>query len=219
MYIVYGERAAKEAEASIASLKRWMPELPVLTVGDDWARTAYSIRPFAGKKFLWGRLIAGLHEMSPWERTLYVDVDTEFVASPEIAFRWLDRWDFILAETPERHLLSTMVEEPEMAYTRAMFGGAWWLAYHNGGAFFWKRNKRTERFFELWEREWLRFESWDPQVALLRALAHSEVNFLTLPYTWNCNDKAEARVIYHRYGSQAAQTYVRPPRGEVCGSA
>jgi hypothetical protein len=215
MYIVYGERAAREAEASITSLKRWMPGLPTLTLGDSWAERPCPAWPFTGAKFLWGRLIPHLYQASPWGRTLYLDADTEFVASPEIAFRWLDDWDFILAETPERHLLSTMVEEPEMAYTRMMFGGAWWLAYHNGGAFFWKRSERVGRFFDVWSEEWLRFQSWDPQVALLRALARSEVLFMTLPHTWNCKDRKWAKLFHHRYGSQDAQTYVRLPRERV----
>ena len=212
MYIVYGERAAEEAEDSVASLRRWLPDMPVLRIGDAGE---LPVSPFDGDKFLWGRLLPYLYGASPWERTMYLDADTEFLASPETLFDLLDNWDFVLAETPERHLLSRTIEEPEMEYTRAMFGGAWWLLYHNGGMFLWRRGEAVQRFFELWHEEWVRFGSWDPQAALLRALARSEMAFLTLPYTWNCNRREETRLIYHRYGSQAAQANIRLPRGDA----
>lgn len=212
IYLTWGERATKEAHQSIESLRCWAPDLLVLTLGDHRAdRPLDYLCPFDGQKFLWGRAIPFLYSESPFERTMYLDADTEFVASPELAFRWLDDWDFALVETPERTLESEMVEEPEMEYSRQMLG-ARGLLYHNGGMLLWRRNERVRLFFEIWHEEWIEFGSWDPQVALLRALARSRMAFLTLPYTWNCKDPDEAFLVYHRYGGQAAQTHVRPPQ-------
>lgn len=207
IYVVWGERAAKQADRSIASARRWMPELPVLTLGDNsCGKVLDCLSPFDGKKFLWGRHIPFLYYESPFRLTLYVDADTEFVASPEIGFRWLDDWDFALAETPDRSLASKMVEEPEMEHSRKFLGTPD-ILYHNGGAFFWRRCNAVEGFFDLWHEEWLRFQSWDPQVALLRALARSDMVFLTLPHVWNCNRGHEAMFLHHPYGSHSAQTF------------
>jgi len=233
--MVWGENAMSEAMKSIVSLWREAKDIPILLLGDAKACEAFTfegietreidIDPFRevacrasrpdAVEFVHAKLFRMLYGLSTFDKTLYLDADTEFMASPEILFRLLDRWDFVLAETPDRCLLSRMVEEPEMEYTRVMFGGAWWLLYHNGGMFAWRRNQVVKRFFELWYEEWARFGSWDPQVALLRGLARSEMAFLTLPYTWNCNRREETRLVYHRYGSQAAQANIRPPRGEA----
>lgn len=207
IYVVWGQRAAEQAKRSIASARRWMPGLPALTLGDNKAGKVMAyLSPFESKKFLWGRHIPFLYHESPFRQTLYIDSDTEFVASPEAGFRWLDDWDFVLAETPDRSLASKMVEKPEMEYSR-QFLGVPDILYHNGGAFLWSRNRHVETFFDLWHEEWLRFQSWDPQVALLRALARSDMVFLTLPHTWNCKTRQEATFIYHPYGSHSAQTF------------
>jgi len=175
--------------------------MPVLVLGPD--RVSY-ISPYDRRKFLWGRLIPCLWWERAFEQAMYVDADTEFVASPNKLFDWLENWDFVLAETPERSLASKMVEEPEMAYSRQVLGSPD-ILYHNGGMFAWRRSKKVQEFFALWETEWLRFQSWDPQVALLRALARSKMTFLTLPYTWNCKEREETVLVYHQYGSHAAQ--------------
>ena len=224
MYMAWGANAVAEAMGSIESLRRHDLEIPVLVLGD--ARTREKLvgaqnvqveivgidpfrKPLTYKgtedkvEFLAGRLIETLYEISPWDRTLYLDVDTEFLAPPRQMLRFLDRWDFAVAETPNRALNSYMGDRREFAWSGLWLGDRS-LLYHNAGVLAWRRKESVGALFRLWAEEWVRFENWDPQVALLRALARSEVQFLTLPWTWNCAEREEAYFVYHRYGLQNA---------------
>jgi len=92
--------------------------------------------------------------------------------------------------------------------------GARALLYHNSGMLFWKRGRRVKRLFELWREEWLRFQGWDEQMALLRALARSDAIFLTVPFTWNTNFPSQAKLLFHDFGQRTAWKFKRR-RGRV----
>lgn len=221
--MAWGHNAMVEATKSIISLWRHTREYPVLMLGDADACEAFDgdgvqtqlveVDPFrkVGRsvsrpdavEFLHGRLFPLLFELSPFDETLYLDADTEFVAPPGQVFDFLDRWDFVLAETLQRTVNAYMGDKKEFKWTR------WWLGdgdilYHNAGVFWWRRNSKVEELFRLWGEEWQRFENWDSQVALLRALARSQVLFLTLPHVWNCYTRDQAFFLHHRFGSKSA---------------
>lgn len=224
IYMAWGKKAAKEAAGSIQSLWTKAPEMQVKVVGDadcleipkivgeseNLEVVFFELDPFRGAEFLAGRVKPLLYNCTPlfngkpWDRTLYVDADTRFRASPEAGFALLDRWDFLVAETGQRTIMQHMVGVREAHYTRAMFGEAQQLLYHNSGMLFWRRNKRVERLFELWSEEWLRFEGWDEQMPLLRAIARSDTLVLTLPYTWNTNFPSQAAMVFHEFGKRVA---------------
>jgi hypothetical protein len=66
----------------------------------------------------------------------------------------------------------------------------------NTGVLFFAKTFRTQRFFEFWRSEWLRFKSWD-QGAFLRALRQSPVTIWLLGLPFN---SAKGEVVEHLFG-------------------
>lgn len=220
MYMAWGDNAIRQADESMKSLWRFEKEMPVLVLGDHQAETYFlnnskvnfvrvDIDPFdrrarKGFKFLAGRIKPLMAKISPFEKTLYVDADTKFKRSPQPGFDVLDRWDAALAETETRDLSGGVAGNIECRKTAEEIGTPY-ILYHNSGMIFWRRNEKTMALFDLWSEEWLRYQGWDEQVALLRALLKSEVLFLTLPYTWNCYHKKDAYLVHHWFGGGQAR--------------
>jgi len=221
--MAWGKNAMREATKSIISLRREDKNIPILLLGDAEACKAFAIEgietrevdvnPFRKVRrskrrpdaieFVHARLFRLLYDLSPFDETLYLDVDTEFITPPDLAFSFLQDWDFVLAETMQRTVNAYKGDKKEFAWTR------WWIGdgnilYHNAGVFLWRRNEKVRELFRLWFEEWERFENWDSQVALLRALARSDVLFLTLPHTWNCYYYEQAFLLWHGFGSKRA---------------
>jgi hypothetical protein len=236
VYMCWGQNATQQAEQSMKSLWAHAPMVPVLVVGDAEACAYYATRrgvtavhcevdPFEppdgvtrkdGFKFLAGRIKPLLAGISPWERTLYVDADSAFCASPQYGFDLLSKWDFVVAESPERSLADTIAGADEAHWSAAWLGTPH-ILYHNSGMLFWRKCQAVDDLMALWSEEWLRFGQWDEQVALLRALARSEVLYRTVPYTWNCKEQTEACLLYHWFGSWSARQFSGRRRGRMPG--
>lgn len=221
IYMCWGTQAVSQAEQSMQALWKY-EKLPVAVVGDAEAGKYFSskesvtfipveVDPFdanghTGHQFMAGRIKPLLAKLSPFDQTLYVDADTVFKSSPLCGFAMLDNgWDLVVAETQTRSLADPIAGASEAKWT------AGWLKtedllYHNSGMIFWQRNERTDGAFDLWSEEWLRFQNWDEQVALLRALLRSEAVFRTVPYVWNCRDRREAFMLHHWFGTGHART-------------
>ena len=220
IYMAWGKNAIQQAQQSIGSLRRFLPNMPVMVIGDAESRKNFDhdptvefylcdVDPFdksqkKGFQFLAGMIKPMLYKISPFVRTLYVDADTYFQTSPIEGFRLLDKWDVALAETQTRTLAQGVAGKEECCATADELGSPL-LLYHNSGMIFFRKNKRTEKLFTLWAKEWQRYGGWDEQVALLRALLRSEAIFLTLPYTWNHPGLKECYFLTHWFGAGDAR--------------
>jgi hypothetical protein len=221
IYMCWGDPATREAEASMKSLWKHAAELSVMVVGDQAAVQHFkgrprvlthlcTVDPFANQTmtgFMAGRIKPLLASISPFERTLYVDAETEFKISPVIGFNLLDRWDFVIAEAELRSLATTFPTSHHEADKTAAWLKTPHILYHNSGMFFWRKSDAALKLFELWSEEWLKYKGWDEQVALLRALLRSDALFLNVPFTWNCRGPKGAFMLYHRFASRAARKY------------
>lgn len=221
IYMCWGDPATREAEASMRSLWKHAADMPVMVVGDKTAVRHFTnqprvlahlcgVDPFASQSmfgFMAGRIKPLLAGISPFERTLYVDAETEFKVSPAIGFNLLDKWDLVIAEAETRSLGTTFPSNHHEADKTASWLKTSHILYHNSGMIFWRKNVATSRLFDLWSEEWLKYKGWDEQVALLRALLRSDVLFLNVPFTWNCRGPQGAFMLYHRFASRAARKY------------
>ena len=229
IYIVFGEQARQAARQSIASLRTHC-DLPVLVIGDavegadEWmpwdGPHPYGQTP-QGIRFLAGMVKPSMYRISPFRRTLYVDADTQFVASPLLGFALLDRWEMTLsiAGDRKRWLGDSMFGDHERWETCELFDVGLWLPdvrgrrkgvghlpYYNSGLVFWKRCRPVQRVFEAWGEEWQRYGDWDEQLALQRAVFLNPLKFLLLPDTWNNREPQWAKVVLHWYGVGAARS-------------
>jgi hypothetical protein len=65
--------------------------------------------------------------------------------------------------------------------------------------------------FQEWHCQWLRYQQWDEQLALMRALHEYPVKYKALSVDWNHPHRHLAKIIFHNYGRGAARINVAPP--------
>ena len=217
IYIVYGRWAAHQAQASLESLVRH-GQWPVLIVGDKEGRALAKGRPdteylpLAGVQpfrddatFLAGLVKPRLPELCTWPKAVYVDADTTWVGSPAPLFELLDTWELLLTDTLNRTLRDNVLGEEIAEYTRQALYGARHLVYPNSGVLAWRKTPRVLAAMQRWQAEWELHRTWDEQLALWRAVLRAEVDYLLLPNIWNTCQKAQAVMLWHRYGTGAAR--------------
>ena len=233
IYIVFGENAHLAAKASIASLRLVNTDIPVVVVGDECAdalvelprttavrwqgKSPYDSTRQHNFQFRAGRVKPFLYGLSPFEKTLYVDADTEFQQDPAIGFALLDRYDFMVAKHSS-HNVGMLNNDPstERLTTIAEIGGNGDQPYPNSGVLFWRSCQATSQLFEAWSNEWLRFQEWDEQLALMRAMFKNPLRMLLLPEAWNGENKTEGKIIFHDFhGTQIARSNVEKTLPDV----
>lgn len=210
IYIAYGDKAVKQVKRNIVA-----QDYPVAVVSDQEVKGAQTIiyngdfygipmeGQHAGRRiFLPGRIKPHLYELSPFDKTLYLDLDTQVIKSPQPLFDLLDKWEFAgaVGQGWGGLIRNTQFSPVELEKTISLWGTGL-LHYINTGVLAWKKCDNTRRLFEQWGKEWGSFGGWDEQMALLRALYKVPVLYITLPTAWNSRMKKGA-YIYHPTGSE-----------------
>lgn len=224
LYMGFGQRAASEIRKSIASLRNVGLKIPVCVVGDTPVRGTQFIAwegesPFDASQrknfqFRAGRVKPFLYGLTPFERTLYIDADTEFMSDIMRGFELLNEYDMALAE--ELLTISQLYNKARAGWeinilerdaTIAELGGD--TQFLNSGVVFFRKCPPVAGLFEAWGRQWLRWQQWDEQLALMRALHECPVNYKALPVDWNHPHRQKAKIIFHNYGRAVARTNVK----------
>jgi hypothetical protein len=217
MYVAFGEKATQAVKKSIATLKRVGFSYPVLVVGDVPVPGCLFERwegesPFDATKkrnfqFRAGRIKPFLHDISPFDRTLYVDADVEFVEDIHQGFVALEKFDVVV--TQEYLTVGELynkfqagweinIQERNKTIEEGIHPGRQFI---NSGVVFFKKCKENSKLFKRWHSEWLRFQEWDEQLAFMRALHKTNSNYTEFPALWNDPHKHEDQtIIYHPYG-------------------
>jgi hypothetical protein len=121
VYVVFGKQAQMLCAKSLASLRKYNPDLPVVVVGDlpmyqyhvrriPWKKdtAAYNAKRSKRFRFESGIVKPALFDISPFDNTLYLDVDTEIRGDITQGFNFLDFGDFAIA--PHKHPLDSYVQ-------------------------------------------------------------------------------------------------------------
>src|SRR4030066_1283564 len=183
----FGQRAASESRKSMASLRNVGLKIPVCVVGDTPARGAQFIEwegesPFDGSQrknfqFRAGRVKPFLYGLTPFERTLYIDADTEFMSDILTGFEMLDVYDMALAggllsvgQLYNKPLAGWEINIMERDATIVERGGDPNTRFLNSGVVFFRKWDPVAPLFEAWGRQWLRGRERDEQLSLMRAL-------------------------------------------------
>lgn len=170
LLVAYGEKYLKEVEVCCPRIEAVWPDIPIHVVTGPEPTTP--------------RMLARLDAMydSPFDRTMYMDVDSWLVEPMPEVFELLDRFDVALTRCDYRQVYP--VDAPAS------------FPEYNGGLIVWRWCNKTDAFFKDWRRRFLRdhatrydekLVSWFPsQPSLREALYHSEVRIATLPseYHW-----------------------------------
>jgi hypothetical protein len=226
LYMGFGARAKAEILKSVASLKRIGLEIPVAVVGDQqvpgtqripWnGESPYDASQRTNFQFRAGRIKPHLCEITPFQRTLYIDADTEFMSDITAGFEFLSEVD--LAPTEELLSIGQLYNKPRAGWeiniverdaTIQELGGNPRQKFLNSGVLFFRKNAATLAFFEEWGRQWLRWHQWDEQLALMRAIHASEIRYRALSVDWNHPHRNQAKIIFHNYGRGGARSNVR----------
>jgi hypothetical protein len=231
LYMAWGEKAFEGVKRSIASLKRLGYSYPVAVISDfpnkpsaDEKPSKYTLiridkNPFDITKaknfqFRAGRVKPHLCDLSPFEFNLYIDADTQFLQPIHEAFTMLHDFDLIV--TDEKLALKDLYNKFRAAWelnieerdtTIIEIGGDEDQKFINSGVLFFRKNKKTSKLFNTWHNEWIRFQEWDEQLALMRAIhKHPEIKVAHLPVIWNSPHLTDDTVIFHNYGRGAVRT-------------
>lgn len=240
LYMAFGAKALKELQFSLASLRATRSTLPVSVVTNTPEAVGDELRPHLDNVIVWngqnpfdvekqknfqfraGKVKPFFYKVTPYDETLYVDCDVEFIACPDDSFGFLKNWDFVIAQ--ERLSLAQLYNArgarwyhdiAERDYTIEQFGARNGdFPFWNSGVFWWKKCKQVKELFDLWYEEWLVFEGWDEQKALMRAGNRSSARIFVLSEIWNYphrEDRREkyfeaARLILHEYGTGVARS-------------
>jgi hypothetical protein len=175
LYIVWGDEAAALAERSIASLRRFHPDLPVhvetLPANTD---------PVAGLARK-----AEMFALSPFETTAFLDADTVILGPLDHAFVQAERFG----------LACSICECPWARRFAGVSGDT--VEYNTGVLFF---THQANAVFTLWEElagtvdattRWqdaggvVRGMDFNDQASFALAIERSGLNPFVLPYNWN----------------------------------
>lgn len=189
--VAFGDPARECAARMIASVKKHLPEIPVMLCaaapigGED----LFVRQPDSDVGGRLAKLLA--YELTPpeWEAVLYLDADTEVVSGDVRLYFDLieDGWDFVICKDPMREDVAQLprhkYDAAEVDELEATLGTLHVLML-NGGVWCFARNERVAAFFARWQTEWKRFARRD-QGALLRALYADPLRLYVLGNEWN----------------------------------
>jgi len=202
LYVAYGDLAREACARSIATVREFMPQLPVAVVSDaplDGATLlAYPDADAGARTYK-----TQMYTLSPFVETLYLDADTECVTSPRAGFGLLKWMDVVLAQDDNHRLADCRwrAHDPhERAATLVEVGLGGDVKYYNSGVVFFRRSARAEALFTAWHQEWLRWGKHD-QLALARALARCPVRLAAMRAPWNTRKRERAAFVWHNHHS------------------
>jgi hypothetical protein len=192
IYVVaFGEPARECARLCIASVKRFLPEVPVMlcAAAPLGLEDLFVEQPDSDIGGRGAKLLA--YELTPpeWEAVLYLDADTEVVASDvQFYFELIeDGWEFVICKDPMREDVAQL---PRHKYAPAELVdletrlGSLHMLMLNGGVWAFARTEAVRAFFVRWQLEWEKHGQRD-QGALLRALYTEPLRMVVLGNEWN----------------------------------
>lgn len=218
IYMAFGEKAARAVAASMLSLRRVGLQIPVCVVGDtpvDGARfilwrgeSPFDPQQKRNFQFRAGRIKPFLYGLSPFDRTLYLDADTEFMADISAGFEALSEYDvaiaretITLAQLYNKKLAGWEINLQERDATISELNAGANVYFLNSGVLFFRKSPAVEAAMRRWHEAWMEWQQWDEQLAFMRAFHRTpEARVKLLEPEWNYPHRHSGIVIFHNYG-------------------
>lgn len=183
LYLVVGDDYVDEARDSANSVRKHMPDIDIAIATDDGG---YNLEPFdqvirldQARQDTQGErdwlLDSTLDpDLSPFDKTLYLDSDTYLCADVSELFELLDQYDLAVARVPNQPRVAGLPEP--------------WHLY-NCGVIVYRDTESTRGLLSNWKARYRsQLENQDrpvDQPAFAQALYHSDVRWFTLPREYN----------------------------------
>lgn len=191
---------------SAIALRKLEPTLPITVISDrpllqSFPCTDYGITPrliVPGEveghgAFLSRSIKTTLFHFSPYEETLFLDADILPIRSVQPLWGYLSQGDMaMVSDRNPTVALCDHIAEVEKDYTLQRVPGE--TMQFNSGVMVWRRTTATQHLFQEWHREWRQFAKHD-QLALVRAIATTQVPIVPLPVTYNISPRDAAPVL------------------------
>ena len=224
IYMAFGDPAAREVRRSVSTMRRLGIDIPVTVVGTarvpgtnfiEWPGESPFLRTARNNfKFRAGRIKPRLFDLTPYDWTMYLDADTEFISADFVdGFSHLEHHDVVV--TQETLLLKQLYHKNNAGWelniqerdaTIAEIGGGD-VPFWNTGVMFFNKTIAAGKLFSEWYMQWLRFQQWDEQLAFMRAAyLIPELRVCKLGVEWNAPHRELAKYIYHWYGKGTARS-------------
>lgn len=196
VYIATGDQYITEAEYSAKSVRNHMPDLEIAIATDhsNIDQTLFDYTVGLSNKYPDSGVSTITPELSPFDRTLFLDTDT-YVAKPVYElFDILDEHEIAVTQSPGG-LSVPGVPDP-------------WTEY-NTGVISYKSTEKTKEFFRTWAR--IHEDLIDSegitrnQPSFAKSLYSTGINYFVLPREYNCRVPRlgyvadEAKIIHGRY--------------------
>ncbi len=183
VYVAVGEEFVKEASLSAARAKSVMPEIPITLLTDNGTSSDHfdNIIQIENPRQDGGDRVFHA-DLTPYDRTLYIDTDI-YIAEPiSDIFDLLDSFD-IAACINQRRYSTNRIDMPKINDLPESF------PEYNGGVLAFRQNSQSEEFLSLWQetfRKVVEYGQVHNQAALRYAMYHSNVRIATIPNEYNC---------------------------------
>ena len=211
VYIAYGDKALSELTYCVNSLSASNPQLAVAVATDDYHKIPLLYPGVYRIAMLMDRSLsnaqkarcskANLYWVSPFDYTLYMDVDTRVYGDLAPIFGILrDGGELVITPADGQHGDNWLwhVSQPEREATAEQLG--FYAQILQGGVIGFRKTPAVKAFFRAWQACWLEYKGED-QAALVRALHTAPVRMWLLgkPY-------ANGAVIRHLFGRTREET-------------
>jgi hypothetical protein len=203
--VAFGKPARQCALRLIASIRRYMPGLPVAVAASETLGVEDVFVSVEDTDVGARRAKLRAYDLAPasWETILYLDADTEITAPVYQLFEWAESgWDLVICRDvgDTLHSFQRKNNLPELYQLRASVGTLFATQF-NGGVWAIRRSPETQAFMARWLAEWEVHAQRD-QGALLRALYAEPMRVLVLGHEWNtmvrhCPNTRTAGVLHH----------------------
>ena len=188
IYVATGRKYVDEATRSIASLKRFMPDIHATIFTDLGVESESFDRVLNIDKSGDGKRdkITSMSQ-TPYDQTLYLDSDTYICGEISELFDLLDAFD--VATTPDVNWNYYPIADVPFCYPEL-----------NTGVVLYKQSVEMTRFFDAWLKHYEDYARKEPkgrdQPSFRTALYHSRLRFAALPYEYNCRWQERGVLVY-----------------------
>lgn len=218
IYMSFGEKAADAVKRSYQSLRRVGLQIPACVIGwtpvdgmqfVEWTgESPFDASQRRNFQFRAGRVKPKLYAVSPFDRTLYLDADTEFMDDILPGFECLGEYDVAIAREPltlkqlyNKKLAGWEINLIERDATIEELGQGDSVPFLNSGVLFFRKSAATEAGMRRWHEAWMEWQQWDEQLAFMRGFHRTpEAKVKVLEPEWNHPHRRPGIVIFHNYG-------------------